>query len=737
MKDHELQELLSRMTLEEKAGQLVQLDGACFGTRGITTGPQEALGITQETVDMAGSTLNVLGADTVRRIQENYLKRSRLGIPLLFMADIIYGYKTIFPIPLGLGCTWNPELIGRDYAFIGRESAADGAMVTFAPMLDLVRDARWGRCMESTGEDPLLNSRYGEAMVKGLQGDMVPGKNIASCIKHYAAYGAVEAGREYNTVDMSEMRLRQDYLPAYKAGVDAGCRMVMSSFNVLNGIPATANKHLMVDILRDEWGFDGTVITDFASIYELIMHGVAADEKEAALMAFRAQTDVDMQTGCYANNLADLVREGKIAEADLDRACMRGLKLKNELGLFEDPYYQADALKAQEIINDPAGKEAAVQTALEACVLLKNNGVLPLAKTGVRTALIGPYADTGDMLGLWAIHADRSHSVTLRQAFEQKLSPENFRCCTGCKTLDDPAELGDFGNIPVVPKNPDEETVRQWEKEAIEAAEWADVIVLAMGEHTLQTGEGGSRTDITLPAPQKELIRKLAAYHKPMVLVLFNGRPMALSDVEPYTDALLEAWFPGIYGALAVTDLLFGDANPSGRLSVSMPYTTGQVPVYYSHGRTGRPCAPGQRSRFTSRYLDAPNEPLYPFGYGLGYHKAVYGETKPDKTCMKSGETLTVSVTVRNDGDREGCETVQLYLHDCAAAVARPVKELKDFRRIVLKPGEEKTVQFTIDEEMLKYVHADCSYAAEAGTFEVMTGPDSERLSCAVFKYIQ
>lgn len=739
MTDQKVQELLSRMTLEEKIGQLVQLDGGCYGVGALATGPQAKLGITQDVVDVSGSVLNVLGADKVRAIQARYLSRSRLKIPLLFMADVIYGYKNVYPIPLGLGCTWNPALIREDYRMIAEEACADGCMVTFSPPVDLVRDARWGRCMESPGEDAWLNSRYAKAMVEGFQNDLDPAHSVASCVKHYAAYGAVEAGREYNTVDMSERRLRQDYLPGYKAAVDAGCMLVMTSFNTIDSVPVTANRWLVKGILRDEWGFGGVVITDYAAIQELKAHGVAASDREASRLAMDATVDIDMKTPCYANQLAGLVRDGALREEQIDEACLRVLRLKNRLGLFEDPYRRADAACAEATAHDPAHAAAARKTAQRAAVLLKNEGnVLPLRKQGQRIALIGPYADSADIIGMWAIHADRGRAVTLRSAMEEKLAGGVLGFSQGCRTVEALSALGEFGNVPALQgEDAGEAAAARWEQEALALAAESDVVVAAMGEHMLQSGESGSRTDITLPAPQKRLLKKLRAVGKPVVLVLFNGRPLALEDIEADCDAILEAWFPGTQGGPALADLLFGDAAPSGRLTVSFPYTVGQEPLYYNGFNTGRPAeGSGHSGRFVSRYLDCPNEAKYPFGYGLGYHTAVYSGLTLSADTLRPGGTLSARVTVRNTGAAAGVEVVQLYLRDLVGSVARPVRELKDFRRITLQPGESRTVEFVIREAMLAFLDRNMEWTAEPGTFEVMIGPHCMETQKARFEFI-
>lgn len=735
MKHEELLALMGEMTLKEKIGQLVQLDGGCFGAGDMSTGPRQKLGVTQEDVDVCGSVLNVLGAEEVHRIQDAYLERSRLKIPLVFMADVIYGYQTCYPIPLGLGATWDPDLIRDDYRLIAEEAVADGCMVTFSPPVDVVRDARWGRCLEMPGEDPYLSSRFAKAMVEGFAGDGTPERSIASCVKHFAGYGAPEAGREYNTVDMSEWRFRNEYLPPYRAAVDAGCDLVMTSFNTVEGIPATANKRLMDDLLRGEWGFNGPIITDYAAVSELIGHGVAANNREAARLAMNATVDIDMKTPCYAHELEGLVADGEISTEQIDAACLRVLELKNKLGLFEDPYRSCSPERRAEVTCTPERLQSARKTCGEALVLLKNEGgVLPLAKgEGVpRVALIGPYANSKDVIGMWAIHADKSHSVTLAEAFEEVLGAERFGWAQGCETLDDYSVLGEFGKYVGLnngaddAEKPDAEAL---EAEALELAACSDIVVMALGEHMLQSGEGGARTDITLPAPQKRLLVRVRELGKPVVLVLFNGRPLALTDVLDDCDAVLEAWFPGTAGGRAVADVVFGDVNPSGRLTVSFPHNVGQEPLYYAQFSTGRPAKGSTHSgRFVSRYMDAPNEALFPFGYGLSYHTARYESLSVGEGPLRAGEKLRVSVEVTNESQVAGVETVQLYIHDVVASRVRPMLELRDFARVELAAGERRTVEFEVGEEQLRFWTPEHGWASEPGAFEVFVGPNSRDL---------
>lgn len=737
MTEQQLLDLFHQMTLEEKIGQLVQLDGGCFGTDAMAVGPREKLGVTEETVRNCGSVLNVLGAEKVHEIQDHFLAENRLKIPLLFMADVIYGYQTVFPIPLGLGSTWNPNLIREDYKLIAEEACSDGDMVTFSPPADLIRDARWGRCLEMPGEDPVLISHFSKAMVEGFQNTWEKGKSVASCLKHFAGYGAPEAGREYNTVDMSKRRFLQDFLLGYKSAVDAGCELVMTSFNTVDEIPATANKWLMDDILRKEWGFNGVIITDYAAISELKAHGVAADDAEAAKLAINATVDIDMKTSCYANNLADLVARHEIDEAQIDAACYRILTLKNKLGLFEDPYYGCSVEKRDSVICSPEKISAARKTANRSMVLLKNDDILPLKRNKQKIALIGPYADSLDIVGMWAVHADHKHSITIKQAMENILDNEYFTFTKGCDFLDDYSSLGEFGFIPTIAngKFTPEQSVIEHEN-ALTLAKEADVVVLAMGEHMLQSGESGSRTDITLPEPQKQLLHEIKALGKKIVLVLFNGRPLALTDIIEDCDAVLEAWFPGTAGGLSICDCLFGDYNPSGRLTVSFPYHVGQEPLYYSQFATGRPANGSTHSgRFVSRYLDCPNEALFPFGYGLSYHKAEYSNLTLNQTKISKSadDSIQVSITVTNTSGTSGTETVQLYLRDLVGSVVRPILELKDFKQIYLGAHETKKITFTITEEMLRFYTKDYTYQSEPGNFKVFVGPNSAELLEADF----
>ncbi len=742
MQEEKLKELLDSLTLKEKIGQLIQLSGDFYSEdEALKVGPAGKLGISPEMVDLSGSVLNVIGAEKTKQIQESYLKKSRHKIPLLFMADIIYGYKTVYPIPLGMGAAWDPGLVKESYEAISDEAKASGLHVTFSPMVDLVRDARWGRCLESPGEDPVLNSRYAKAMVEGFQKNLSENEGIASCVKHFAAYGAAEAGREYNTVDMSERRLREEYLPSYKAAVDAGCEMVMTSFNTVDGIPATANQWLMDDVLRKEWGFDGVIITDYAAIAELIAHGVAADEKEASLLAMNAGVDIDMKTACYSEQLQPLVEEGKISEKKIDEAVWRILKLKNKLGLFENPFRGASPQKEAEEFSNPTHHALARKLTEESMVLLKNEDkILPLVPNDKKVALIGPYADSKSLIGLWAVHADESNNKTIQEVMAETLDKEHFRCAKGCDILEDLSPLGDFGFLFAgAPESDEEKRARlaAEHQEAMETADWADVIVLALGEHVLQSGEAGSRTNLRLPEHQQKLLEEMKSLGKPIVLLLVNGRPLVLSETEPFADAIVEMWFPGSEGAAAVCNILFGKANPSGRLTMGFPETEGQLPLYYRALNTGRPLATSTHSsRFMSRYTDCSNDPKYPFGYGLSYHTSVLSNLKLSTDRMKKDSCITVTVTIENTGDVSGCDVVQLYTRDFVGSVARPILELKDFCRVVTEPGEKKQISFVITEEMLRFYTKNMTFASEPGRFGVYVGLNSVDVLKAEFELI-
>lgn len=718
--EQQLIQIIQKMTLDEKIGQLIQLATPFFkgsSNNGQITGPMAEMGITNEILQNCGSVLGASGAKEVKNIQKAHLKESRLGVPLLMMADIIHGFKTIFPVPLAIGCSWDMELAEKSAEIAAKEASVSGVHVTFAPMADLVRDPRWGRVMESTGEDPYLNSLFARAFVRGFQGtDLSNDHNrVAACVKHFAAYGSPEGGREYNTVNMSERQLRESYLPAYKAALVEGCEMVMTSFNTVDGIPATGNKKLMRDLLRDEWGFDGVIISDWGAVKELIPHGIAEDGEEAAIKAIQAGVDIEMMTTCYTENLKQLVNNGMVEESLIDESVFRILKLKQKLGLFENPYRGADEKREEEIVLSEEHRLVARKLATKSCVLLKNESVLPLNRDQ-KIALIGPFAQNGDILGPWSWHGSKEDTVSVEEGLKMKIDPSLLTVVKGCEI-----ETGSEDEM----------------NQALDAASKADVIILALGESSQMSGEGGSRSDIRLPEIQLKLISHLKKLNKPMAAVLFNGRPLDLHGVLDQVDAVLEAWYPGTEGGAAIADLLVGDVNPSGRLSMSFPFSVGQVPVYYNHFNTGRPKNSETYERYVSHYLDIPNEPLLPFGYGLSYTTFSYSNARLSAEILNSEQAITLSVNITNTGNAAGEEVVQLYIRDIAGEIVRPLKELKAFKKIKLMPNETKEVTFTITEEQLRYFHEDLQFTSDPGSFIAYVGPNSKEVTGLPFKLVK
>ncbi|WP_406944200.1 beta-glucosidase BglX [Halobacillus sp. SY10] len=708
MGEHQLKNLLDQMTVEEKVGQLVQLATPFFkgaSDRGEITGPMVHMNIDEDDIKRTGSVLGASGAKETINIQKVHMEENRLGIPLLFMSDIVHGFKTIFPVPLAIGCSWDLDLAEKSASIAAKEAAVAGVHVTFAPMVDLSREPRWGRVMEGTGEDTFLNSRFARSFVRGFQGDLEndPHK-VASCVKHFAAYGAPEGGRDYNTVDMSEWQLRENYLPAYKAALDEGAQMVMTAFNILNGMPSTGNEPLMRGLLRDEWNFDGVLISDWGAVKELIPHGVAENEKQAAEKAMKAGVDVEMMTSCYVNHVEELIEEGTLEENILDEAVLRILQLKQKLGLFDNPYRGASEKEEEDYILSPENRKASRELASKSMVLLKNEGTLPLQKDQ-KVALIGPFADNTDILGPWSWGGSAEDTVTVASGFSQYLNEDQLLTSAGCGI-----ETGTNEQLEV----------------ALEKAAQAEAIVVALGEHSDMSGEAGCRADIRIPEVQLELLKKIRSLGKPVTAVLFNGRPLDLREVTENADAVIEAWYPGTEGGNALADILFGEVNPSAKLTMSMPYSVGQVPIYYNRYNTGRPeGAPDAQERYVSQYLDIPNEPLYPFGFGLSYSRFEYEELTLSSERIRQDESLSVSVKVTNTGDYAGEEIVQLYVRDLVGEVVRPLKELKDFEKVYLHPGEEKVVHFTLTEEQLRYYHANMEHKSDAGEFEVFVGPNS------------
>ncbi|GEM01024.1 beta-glucosidase [Halolactibacillus halophilus] len=710
--------LLKQMTLDEKIDQLMQLaaflfDGASH--EGEITGPLSDLGISSQTIHNSGSVLGGSGAAEIKRIQEAHLTTNRLNIPLLIMADIIHGYKTIFPHNLALSCSFDPELVEETARIAAKEAAVSGIHVTFAPMVDLVRDPRWGRVMESTGEDPYLNSELARAFVRGFQGqDIQTSKDsVAACVKHFAAYGAIEAGRDYNTVNMSERELREVYLPGYKAALDENAQMVMTAFNTIDGKPCSGNKALMRNLLRDEWGFNGVVISDWGSIRELIPHGVAENEKEAAALAIEAGVDIEMMTSTYVSHLKELIKEGTIEESRIDESVRRILKLKQTLGLFENPYRFLDEDKAKDVIFSEEHRLVARRAAEESIVLLENDGILPINK-GDDVGLIGPFAESQDLLGPWSWIGDKNDVETLAMGIK--------------KVFSKPISISSIQSVHAIEQ---EELVS-----AIEVAKKVDTVILALGESSDMSGEGGSRSKIDLPEIQLELLKKIHEVNNNIVVVLINGRPLDLTHVTPFAKAIVEAWFPGSSGGTAIARILSGDKNPSAKLTMSFPDTVGQIPVYYNHHNTGRPLDHNNpHNRYVSKFIDGPNMPRYPFGYGLSYSSFEYSELELSQSVLRDSKTLYVSVKVKNTKERSGDEIVQLYTRDHVGEVVRPLKELKAFKKIHLESEESKTVTFAVTEEMLRYTHSDLTCYTDPGEFTVFVGTSSANTIEASFKY--
>ncbi len=732
MKHKKIIELLNEMTIEEKIGQMIQITGDIFlsdDTKSMLTGPLKDLHLSKEKIYHVGSVLNIVGAERVKKVQDTYLSNSRLKIPLLFMDDIINGYKIAFPIPIAQGCSWNTQAIKEMTEISSMESSIAGANVNFSPMVDLSRDARWGRVMESIGgEDPLLGEIYAKTMVKAYQGKKLSeiGK-IASCVKHIAGYGAVEAGRDYNTVDMSEREFRQYYLPAYKSAIEAGAEMIMTSFNILNGIPSTVNKWLIQEVIRKELGFKGIIISDYNAIEETIAHGYSENEREAARNAINAGVDIDMMSSIYANHLKDLCLENQEIENKVNKSVLRILTLKNKLGLFENPYGNANEIKEKTYVMNATNLEKAKKLTQETFVLLKNNNhVLPLQKNR-KIALIGPYIDNIGITGSWSMFSDRTKNDTILDMFKEKIGIQVLYA-KGCEILrqEEINKILSADGLPMVHVENESQKEKEMIISAIQVAKKADVILLALGEHYRQSGEACSRSNIALPENQIELINELYKLSKPMILILFNGRPIELSSIEKKLDAILEVWFPGTTGAKAITEMLLGEENPSGKLTMSFPQNVGQCPVYYNHYNTGRPHH--NNLRYVSRYQDIPTESFYPFGYGLSYCNFKYTELYLNKHIMNGNETITVTVKIENQSDYAGYEVVQLYIQDLYGSVVRPVKELKAFKKEYFRPHEIKYIHFDIDMHMLKFWNNKLEFIAENGEFKLFVGGDSEKV---------
>ncbi len=719
-------DLMGKMTLEEKLGQLNQLSVGDWSTGNSVNSPVTA----EIEKGRVGSVLNIKGVGKIRKLQELAVKKSRLHIPLLVGMDVVHGYETVFPIPLALAASWNPASVELSARIAAKEATACGIDWTFSPMVDIALDARWGRIAEGNGEDPYLGSRMAEAMVRGYQGDFSSPENILACLKHFALYGAAEAGKEYNTVDMSRTRMFNQYLPPYEAAVKAGVGSVMTSFNIIDGIPATANRWLVTDLLRRRWGFRGFVVTDYASVKEMTSHGMGDDQAVAA-MALKAGTDMEMVSECFINTLEKSLKEGKVTMEDIDNACRRVLEAKYRLGLFKNPYIHCDAKRAAKDVYSPEHRRIARDIAAETFVLLKNEGnLLPLQKKG-RIALIGPLADEAEqMAGMWSVSRAAEKYRSLRQGMAEALAGKaELLYSQGCNLCSDSA-LQEYARFDKALKRGDNARLNA---EAMAIAKDADVIVCAMGESADMTGEAASRVNLELPDTQMELLRKLVALGKPVVLLNFSGRPTVMNWEKRTVPAILNVWFPGSEAADAIPDVLFGDKCPSGKLTVSMPQHVGQEPLYYNHLPTGRP-VPEYADRFykyQSNYLDVRNDPAFPFGFGLSYTTFSYSAPRLSSPTMPKTGSVQVSVSITNTGNRDAYEVAQLYIHDPVARVSRPVKELKGFQRIHLNAGETKEVTFTLDAELLKYYDSDCNHVIDDGMIEVMTGPNSRDVQTA------
>jgi beta-glucosidase len=711
--DRRVDSLLALMTTEEKIGQLTQYTAEWSNpqSRGSLSVEQHAL----IGKGLVGSFLNVTGADAVKAIQRIALSESRLGIPLLFGLDVIHGYRTVFPIPLGEAATWDPPLITQTARCAASEASAAGIQWTFAPMVDIARDPRWGRIAEGSGEDPYLGSLMAAARVRGFQGEKLSSDSttILACAKHFVAYGAAEGGRDYNTADISDRSLRTVYLPPFQAAVRAGAGTLMSAFNDIGGVPCSGNRQLLTTILRGEWGFTGFVVSDWGSVAEMIVHGTAADSGEAAQQGIEAGVDMDMVSGVYRNGLPKVLKKGLLATRTLDEAVRRVLRVKFAMGLFEHPFRGADAVREKELLLAPEHRTLARDVAAKSIVLLKNDGALLPLSPQQTIAVIGLLAGSGiDQIGCWNAQGRPEEAVTLLAALQERLpQAKKLLRATGC-----PIDSGSTAGFA----------------EALAVAKKSDVVVAVLGESSAMSGEASCRASLALPGHQEELLEALHATGKPVVLIVLSGRPLAITWAAEHVPAILQAWHPGTEGGHAIADVLFGDVNPSGRLPVSMLRATGQIPLYYAHKNTGRPA--DHAEHYTSKYLDMPVTPLFPFGFGLSYTSFRYSDLVLNAQAIRPMDTLRMTVRVTNTGKREGTEVVQLYLRDDVASVARPVKELRRFQRITIPPGELREVMFELVAEDLAFYNQEMRRVIEPGTFTVTVGPNAAEGLTAKFR---
>ena len=718
-------ELMSKMTLEEKIGQLN------LPTSGdITTGQANSSNVAKHIEQgKVGGLFNIKSIQKIKEVQKIAVEKSRLKIPLLFGMDVIHGYETTFPIPLALSCTWDMNLIKRTAQIAAQEASADGINWTFSPMVDISRDPRWGRVSEGSGEDSYLGSQIAKAMVTGYQGDDLSKNNtILSCVKHFALYGAPEGGREYNTVDMSRVRMYNDYFPPYKAAIDAGVGSVMASFNEVDGIPATANKWLMTDVLRTQWGFKGFVVTDYTAIMEMEYHGIGNMQTVSAL-ALKAGIEMDMVSEGFLGTLKKSLDEGKVTMHEIDNAVRLILNAKYNLGLFHDPYRYCDEKRAKTEIFTSSNRSEARKIAAQSLVLLKNdNQLLPLKKSGT-IAVIGPLADAKEnMAGTWSVATKQENSISLLAGIKAAVGTSAKILYAKGSNLDYDAVLEEKATMFGKTLHRDNRTNEVILAEALKIANQSDVIIAALGESAEFSGECSSRTNIEIPQAQKDLLNELLKTGKPIVLVLFNGRPLVLTDENATVPAILDVWFAGSEAGYAIADVLFGDENPSGKLTTTFPRSVGQIPIYYNAKNTGRPLgnSEGKFEKFKTNYIDERNEPLFPFGFGLSYTSFTYGNLFISSNKMTASETINVSVPITNSGKFDGKEVVQLYIRDVIGSVTRPLKELKGFQKIEIKKGETKTVTFEISIEDLKFYNADLQFVAEPGKFEIFIGTNSD-----------
>lgn len=732
--DEFINQLMAKMTIEEKIGQLNLVTGG-EATTGTTVSTDVEAKIRNGQI---GGIFSMSTPSKIRKTQEIAIKQSRLNIPIIFGMDVIHGYRTVFPIPLGLAATWDMGLIQQSARIAAEEATADGINWAFSPMVDISRDPRWGRISEGAGEDTYLSSKVAEAIVHGFQGDNLAAHNtMMACVKHFALYGAAEGGRDYNSTDMSLHRMYNEYLPPYKAAIDAGAGSIMTSFNDINGVPASANRWLMTDVLRKQWGFKGLVVTDYTAVNELTAHGLG-DLQHVSALSLHAGVDMDMVGEGFLTTLKKSLDEGKVKLLDIDRACRFVLEAKYKLGLFEDPYRYCNEQRAKNVIGSAANHAKAREIAAKSFVLLKNeNQILPLKKTGT-VAVIGPLANSGaNMPGTWSVSAELEKTASLVEGMKAVLGNKvNILTHLGSNLLEDPnyqKHATMFGRTIARDPRKEDEIIA----DAVKVAQQSDVVVAALGESSEMSGESSSRSELDIPKNQQNLLKALLATGKPVVLVLFTGRPLTLTWEDAHVPAILNVWFGGSETGKAVADVLFGDVVPSGKITATFPRNVGQIPIYYAHKNTGRPYGnSGDFEKFKSNYLDISNSPLYPFGYGLSYTTFAYGDIRLDRNTLDEKGSLQASIDISNTGNYDAEETVQLYIQDLVGSVTRPIKELKDFQKIFLKKGEQKTVKFEIKIEDLKFFDNSLNYVAEPGDFKVYIGPNSRDVKEKNFKLL-